>query len=294
MIGLAAHAREEQERASKVAVLRELLDARSPGRALLERSSVLGFKPEALVRVVVGDIAPGVAREDALARFGVCFALQHVVTICDVGDGGIVALIERDPGEREVLIQLTCGDEAVLHRVGIGLSVPLQDGTQQTHREALIARVRARREGSGPVWFDDIGQADQLLSYLPADRLRSAAELLGPLRDERPDLLQTLGTYLDSDSSVLVTAAALHLNANPVRYRLSVIERMLGRSLASLDTLLELTLATRIEAVASATSAGVAIRVSHFALRVITRLYGTPSRRRWVWRSHEPRRRAGL
>jgi hypothetical protein len=106
MIGLPAHPREEQERA-KVAVLRELLEAPSPGRALLARSSVLGLKAEALVRVVVGDIAPGVAREDALARFGVRFALQHVVTICDVGEGGIVALIERDPGEREVLTQLT-------------------------------------------------------------------------------------------------------------------------------------------------------------------------------------------
>lgn len=257
MIGLAAHARETQERASRVAVLREMLETPSPGRTLLERSNLLGFKPQELVRVVVGDMAPGVEREDALARFGVGFARKHIVAISDVDEGGIVALIERDPGEREVLAALTYGDGAVLERVGIGLSVPLQDGIQQTHREALIARLRARREGSGCVWFDDIGLADELLTYLPTDRLRSAAQLLGPLREERPDLMQTLRTYLDRDCSVLATAAALHLHANSVRYRLSVIERMLGRSLSSLDTLLELTLAMRIEAVVARTSAGV-------------------------------------
>lgn len=256
MIGLAAQAREEQERASRVAVLRDLLENSTPDRALLERSSALGFRPREGVRVVIADIAPGVAREDALARFGAAFARQHIVTIHDADEEGILALIGRDPGERGALAELISGEQPALQRAGIGLAVPLEDGIHQTHREALIARLRARRERSGSVWFDDIGLADQLLSYLPADRLQSAAEVLGPLREQRPDLLQTLEAYLERDCSVLATAAALHLHANSVRYRLSVIERVLGRSLASLDTLLELTLAMRIEAVAGRTSTG--------------------------------------
>jgi purine catabolism regulator len=254
MIGLAAHARGEQDRASRVALLRDLLETSTPDRTLLERSSVLGFRLHEAVRVVVADIAPGVTREDALTRFGAAFAREHIVTIHDADEEGILALIERGPAERSVLAGLVSGDGAVLQRVGIGLGVPLEEGIHQTHREALIARLRARRERSESVWFDDIGLADQLLSYLPADRLQSAADLLAPLREERPDLLETLGAYLERDCNVLTTAAALHLHANSVRYRLSVIERVLGRSLASLDTLLELTLAMRIEAVAGRTA----------------------------------------
>jgi purine catabolism regulator len=127
--------------------------------------------------------------------------------------------------------------------------VKLQEGVQQTHREALVARLRARRERRDVVWFDDVGLADQLLSWPHAYRLSSSAELLAPLA-RRPDLLQTLTVYLEHDCSVPATAAALYLHPNSVRYRLSTIERLLGRSLSSIDTVLDITLAMRIEAVA--------------------------------------------
>jgi sugar diacid utilization regulator len=249
MIGIAGRARVEQEGALRVAVLRDLLEVAVPDRALLERLRVLGFQPDACVRIVLADRAAEIPARSAANELAGAFARHGTRAIVDPGEHEALVLVERDSDERATLAALAAGAQRQLVNAGVGLAVTLREGVQQTQREAMVARLRARREGAEVVWFDDVGLADQLLSWPQAYRLSSAGELLAPLV-ERPDLLHTLTVYLEHDCSVPATASALFLHTNSIRYRLSTIERLLGRSLSSIDTVLDLTLAMRIKAVA--------------------------------------------
>jgi purine catabolism regulator len=247
MICLAGQAHAEQARASRAAALSDLLDHPVPDRALLERLNLMGFAPDANVRLVIADMAPSAPTDEILRQLSAAFARRHAVAVFAADQGRAVALVASHDEERAMIEELASGNNPLLSNVGVGLDGPVQSGVQESRREAQLALLRARREGTRVVWFDDIGFADQLLSYVPAERLVAATQLLAPLRVERPDLVETLCEYLARDCNVLATAKALHLHANSLRYRLSVIERVLGRSLNSLETLLELTLALRVE-----------------------------------------------
>jgi DNA-binding PucR family transcriptional regulator len=239
MVGIARQAATAQERATRATLLRELLAVEAPDATLLERLSVFGFDEDANVRVLVGRAAD---EEGAQRTVAAVFARRHTPSLVDAAGNEVVALWATTEGDRDDL------EELPLTALGIGLPVVARDGVQRALREARVALLRAEREGSRVVSFEDLGFADLLLSYLPAERLGAATKVLAPLRDDRPDLLETLAVYLDHDCNVVTSARALHLHANSLRYRLSMIEKILGRSLRSLETLLELTLALRIEA----------------------------------------------
>ena len=66
---------------------------------------------------------------------------------------------------------------------------------------------------------------------------------LAPLLSQ-PAYLRTLEAYLDHDLDVGRAARALHLHPNSLRYRLSRVEAVLGRSLRDLPTVVDLFLAT--------------------------------------------------
>src|SRR5262249_28475481 len=136
MIGLAAHARAEQDRASRVAVLRDLLDTGTPDRTLLERLNVLGFRLHETVRIVVADVADPRRTDEALARLTAVCARGHVASLCHQDADGVIALMERSSAERTLLATLI--DDGVLDTIGVGLDVSLSEGIQQTHREAQI------------------------------------------------------------------------------------------------------------------------------------------------------------
>ena len=74
--------------------------------------------------------------------------------------------------------------------------------------------------------------ADVLLDYQlsrPGEALTALASLLRPL-EPKPELLQTLETYLRQDLDRRRTAAALHVHPNTVDYRIRRITQLIGLS----------------------------------------------------------------
>jgi DNA-binding PucR family transcriptional regulator len=125
-----------------------------------------------------------------------------------------------------------------------GLSSPVADvvAFAQALVEARAALAVARE---GVVAYDALGLADSLVAMLPHGRSARVDGVLGPLRDERPEVMQTLQSYFDHDLDIMACARALHLHPNSLRYRLAKIEKALGRSLRSPQTIADLYLALR-------------------------------------------------
>jgi sugar diacid utilization regulator/GAF domain-containing protein len=108
--------------------------------------------------------------------------------------------------------------------------------------------------------LDDLGIFRLLLSVDDPAALRAYAErVLGPLRgydDARQgDLVHTLEGYLQNDLNTARTAAALHVHANTLTYRLRRIEKLAGIRLRNAEDLLQVSLALCIERIAPRTPA---------------------------------------
>ncbi|WP_327640393.1 helix-turn-helix domain-containing protein [Kribbella sp. NBC_00482] len=76
------------------------------------------------------------------------------------------------------------------------------------------------------------------------------ARYLQPLQDTRPfgeQIVEALRSYLTHERSIPLTAAALHVHVNTLRYRLGRFEELTGRSLQDTDTIVELALALSTE-----------------------------------------------
>ncbi|MDQ4502307.1 helix-turn-helix domain-containing protein [Sinomonas sp. ASV322] len=121
-------------------------------------------------------------------------------------------------------------------------------GLSSTLGEASdAARIASDRSAMG--WFvrvDSLGLDQLLLAWTGSDTFLPAAEsLLAPLRTDRNDLLATLSAYLDHESSIAATAAALGLHRNTVAARVHRIEELLGIDMASPEARLALHLACR-------------------------------------------------
>jgi putative transposase len=72
------------------------------------------------------------------------------------------------------------------------------------------------------------------------------ARYLRPLQDTGPfgdQVVEALRSYLAHQRSIPLTAAALHVHVNTLRYRLARFEELTGRSLEDTDTVVELALA---------------------------------------------------
>lgn len=109
------------------------------------------------------------------------------------------------------------------------------------------ARIAAARAATG--WFvrvDALGIEQVLLSWAGSDTFVPAAEsLLAPLASQGPELLETLTAYLDHESGVSATAAALGLHRNTVAMRIARAQELLGIDLTDVDARLALHLACR-------------------------------------------------
>ena len=112
----------------------------------------------------------------------------------------------------------------------------------QAVAEARAALAVARE---GIAAYDALGLADSLVALLPHGRAERVDGVLAPLRDERPEVMQTLQSYFEHDLDIMACARALHLHPNSLRYRLAKIEKALGRSLRSPQTIADLYLALR-------------------------------------------------
>ena len=109
------------------------------------------------------------------------------------------------------------------------------------------ARLAAGRVASGRfLHVDRLGLGQTLLAWTRTDTFQPAARsLLAPLEGQPGDLLHTLTTYLDEESSVSETAAILGIHRNTVAQRLARIRSLLAVDLADPSERLALHLACR-------------------------------------------------
>lgn len=120
--------------------------------------------------------------------------------------------------------------------------------------EQAVTAVAVGRRIHGPdaiVDFDSLGSY-RLLSLANEDELRSfAVDVLGSLAyddQESARLRATLRTLLDTNCNVARAARTLHFHYNSLRYRISVLERIVGPFMTDAELRLKLGLALRIVA----------------------------------------------
>ncbi len=226
----------ETDRLARSALLRDLLETPQVDRELVSRLRAFGFQPAQPVRVLV-------ARSPANVSDVLHAAVEDVLgpaspsRLVDASGREVVAVWQGADVRETLRGALPSGATA-------GLSSPVADvvAFAQALVEARAALAVARE---GVVAYDALGLADSLVAMLPHGRSARVDGVLGPLRDERPEVMQTLQSYFDHDLDIMACARTLHLHPNSLRYRLAKIEKALGRSLRSPQTIADLYLALR-------------------------------------------------
>lgn len=119
--------------------------------------------------------------------------------------------------------------------------------TTSLSEAADAARIAVNRSTTG--WFvrvDGLGLEQLLLAWTGNDTFVPAARsLLAPLQTGNGELLTTLSAYLDHESAVAPTAAALGLHRNTVATRIGRAQELLGVDLGDPEVRLALHLACR-------------------------------------------------
>ncbi|WP_067536243.1 helix-turn-helix domain-containing protein [Nocardia crassostreae] len=134
----------------------------------------------------------------------------------------------------------------------IGVGTPGASASELS--ESLVRAGHACRAGAHlarPVTTTaDLTNLTELLAGVPHPvRAGFAERVLGALREPeaaRAELRTTLTTFLRHNGSWTLTAEALHLHVNTVRYRIERIEKLTGRDLTRLDDRADLHTALRI------------------------------------------------
>ncbi|WP_158888926.1 PucR family transcriptional regulator [Amycolatopsis anabasis] len=123
-------------------------------------------------------------------------------------------------------------------------------GAFQEARHAAVAAAQ-RAEPIAVVAGDEIGVHRLLVAGVPDELRRSVRDrLLGPLlaydAAQRSDLVHTVRVFLECSGSPAVTAKALHIHVNTLRYRIARASELLGVDLTAfphqVDVYLALTL----------------------------------------------------
>lgn len=160
------------------------------------------------------------------------------------------------PATVSILVQDTPASEqwvnALTSRMLVGVSAPFSALAQvpASVYEAEIALGIARNHAAAhpkatlreAVRIDRIDLTTWMLSHVDRRALEEHIErVLAPL--QQTSMLDTLVTYLASEQNIALTAEAMFVHANTVRYRISRIEEALGAAIGSVPMITNLTLA---------------------------------------------------
>jgi PucR family transcriptional regulator, purine catabolism regulatory protein len=215
----------EQELAVRGALLDEALAPAADAASLAARAAAFGLDFAEPARVVLARGDPAVLRHELSE------ALAGIPHLVSEREGCAVALVQAQLEQIEAPM---CA--------GIGRPVEGIAAVRESLRDAELALERSSSEGRA-VAFEHFDLGTLLLSEASPERLEpKIAELVAVLR-EHPALHETLVAYFDHELDVTAAAAELHLHPNSLRYRLTRIEELLGRSLKRPATIAELHIA---------------------------------------------------
>ncbi|HEX8084230.1 MAG TPA: helix-turn-helix domain-containing protein [Solirubrobacteraceae bacterium] len=241
----------DEERVRRDVVDRLLLGDTSVAR----RAAALGLDVGEELVVVVATAAKGSGRgaalrpiTDALARsVGPHRRLAFVVPRHDevvafvpvvaAAPGGVGAVVERAQAAlgRFAGVSLRAGVSA---RCGSAEEIPAAyEEARRALRHASAARPVVRLE--------EVSLADELTAGADAAARRTVPAAARTIA-KHPALVETVVALADNDLNVARTAAALHLHANTVQYRLRRIEELTGADARRFATLSELVLGLRV------------------------------------------------
>jgi sugar diacid utilization regulator len=223
-----------QERAVRGSVLVELL-ARTDTRdrpALAMRAAALGldFADPARIVVVTGRHGSPPDVEGACERLRALLDDTGAAHLDCIRSGELVACVQAEGAVLRVVASALVGDLPALG-AGIGRPVVAPEGVRDSYRDARLAAAHTTHTADAVFEFAQFDVTQMLMSEVAEDRIRDkVASDLGPLQT-KPELYETLAAFFEHDLDVVATAHSLHLHANTLRYRLSRIEQVLGRSL---------------------------------------------------------------
>lgn len=235
----------------------ELRLRRAVGQALLSTAlppdpgllDLLGFGPDAALVVAVLQLRDDQAKAATLVE-ELLLARGTPALLAPVSTG--LALVLKAPGASELVLQLRRAVSSRLaRRVVAGVSEPI--GAQQLSAglaQAVAAARASAAQRSEVTSFGDAGPLDLLLRGQPRDVLTAISEsTLRPLLawdgEHGGDLLRTVGTYLENNQQLEVTARSLGIHRHTLRQRLERITTLLDRDLADMRVRADLWLALR-------------------------------------------------
>lgn len=136
-------------------------------------------------------------------------------------------------------------------RIACGTGQPYADATDlfRSYQEAKVALEMGKLLDIVIPFFSDLGLERILYKHDLQDLKEYYLHILGELHkhdDEESSLIHILQSFADNQFDVAKTAKAIFLHPNTLRYRLNKIESLLGRSLADINTRLDIVAALKI------------------------------------------------
>ena len=199
---------------------------------LASRIAALGWRARGSVSVLIGDTSESVDIE----------AIRRLVRRSDadilIGIHGsrliaVLGWVSQSTFGREAnsFIKLANALEP-LFGAGAFVLGPEVGDVSEAHRSskaalAGFAVVRAWPKAPRPIAADDL-LAERALAGDMLAKSTLIQRIYRPLADQSPELLETLGTYLETGRSLETTARELFVHANTVRYRLKRISEIIG------------------------------------------------------------------
>jgi hypothetical protein len=199
---------------------------------LASRIAALGWRARGSVAVLVGntsdeiDVEP-IRRLVRRNEADILIGIHGNRLIAVLGHVNATAISEAVNGFTSLAIQLEplFGPGALV----LGPEVATVSDAHKSSKAALsgFAVVRAWPKAPRPIPADDL-LAERALAGDMLAKSTLIQRIYRPLAEHSPELLETLGTYLDSGRSLESTARELFVHPNTVRYRLKRVSEIIG------------------------------------------------------------------
>ena len=239
-------ARRRSGREAVRALALELVERSRTGRLTDEdhrsRLQALDFDPDEPMLVLAGDHETD-EMDAALETTAGAF-------VSALDSGVTIALAQPCADDAVMLVSTALVELGSSPTLGVGAPSLGADELGRSIDEALVALrlARSRPRGERVVGLGEIGSIAHLLGEIDREVLAGyRTTLLGPIErwdaERGAELVATLRAFLENGCRWRVTAAALHIHHNTLRYRLKRVEELTGRDMSLVADRLDLQIA---------------------------------------------------